>query len=235
MKEFVEKFRQNGVYLLKNVEVARPSHMGKVVQPIVRFKVKNTRPVLYFCRTQNSLSGDRLDLYRLNGKSQFADVDHTPHQNLHASPCREGVWCYPHDFRVEDFVFLGVEDGVGNVTTYWGSGGIFIDSKRCKELMDKWEKEAIKQGHFTPEINPLYKSKLERQQREAKDFFGNTIKIGDKVAYVKLSGYQHIRIGVIRNITDRSVSIERERGESWKERYVCSPTYVIKCPEGFKG
>ena len=221
-------WKENGIYLLKNEEVAMVRDWTGKVYPI-KWKVKNIRPILYFCTIERHFEYARIVLRLINPSSQFTDkTTHAPHYRIYVEYYANGKVYYGslnnQLFSSDDFTFLGIEESIK--PDYWGGFNTSVD-----KAMKKWEEVATLQGHFTPRINPDYKSKKERALATHKDFFGQEVKVGDQVAYVILSSYQRIHTGVVSNITDKSFVIKAGIGPGF---YAAPHDYVIKCPEGYE-
>lgn len=229
MEHVETPWKENGIYLLKNEGVVSVRDYKGNVYPI-KWKVKNIRPILYFCTVKHPYSNQtRVDLRLINPISQFTDkTTHAPNYRIYIDYYTNGTVYYGNlnnqPFGSDDFIFLGEERSIK--PDYWGGFTTSVD-----KVMKKWEEVATLQGHFTPRINPDYKSKKERALLTHKDFFGQDVKVGDWVAYTILSSYQRIHTGFVFNITDKSFVIKQGKGPGF---YVAPHNFVIKCPEGYE-
>lgn len=220
-------FVHHGIYLLKNEEVFQKSNWNYNLQKSVpspwEFKTKGTHPILCLCSVENQSGwytnppATVVRMYILNPDSQFANkTDKAPFSSLTVVFVQGEYRDEKPAFREENFMYCGTETDIQQ--TWYG-----IRNKN--EIFKRWEENVIQNGWFTPELNPKFKSKAEKQRATAQDFFGNTVKIGDKVAYVVLSGYQHFTTGSVTRITDKSIVVDAH--------YAAPYGYVIKCPENF--
>lgn len=231
MEHVKTSWKENGIYLLKNEEVAmvRDYRTGNVYS--IKWKVKNIRPILYFCTVEHPyFNQTRVVLRLINPISQFTDkTTHAPHYRLYVDYYANGKVYYGslnnQPFSSDDFTFLGEERSIK--PDYWGGFNTPVD-----KVMKKWEEVATLQGHFTPRTNPDYKSKKERALATHKDFFGQEVKVGDWVAYTILSSYQRIYTGIVVNITDKSFVIKQRKTDIGF--YAAPYNFVIKCPEGYE-
>lgn len=219
-------FEHHGIYLVKNEEPFQKNVWnGKAYEKTPwEFKTKMTHPLICLCKIEShgpyytNPAYDIVRMYVLNPYSQFANkTDKCPHMQLTVNICQGEISGNRKDFTEEDFMYCGTET---DVQYQWYS------IRNSTEIFKRWEENVIQNGWFTPQLNPKYKTKAEKQRNTAKDFFGNTVKVGDKVAYVVLSGYRQFTTGSVTNITDQSIVVDGGR-------YSAPYGYVIKCPEGF--
>lgn len=220
-------FVHHGIYLVKNEEPFQKNEWNRESQKYEKspweFKTKTTHPLLCVCKIEShgpyytTPAYGIVRMHILNPYSQFANkTDKCPHMQLTVNVCRGEISGNRKDFTEEDFMYCGTET---DVQYQW------YPIKNATEIFKRWEENVIQNGWFTPQLNPSYKTKAEKQRNTAKDFFGNTVKVGDKVAYVCLSGYRYISTGSVTNITDQSIVVDNH--------YAAPYEYVIKCPAGF--
>lgn len=209
----INDWKFGGIYLAKNPErVQQEENWVTHKKAPILFKVKNIRPILYICQNDPSLNPYRVCLTLINLDSQFMSKGNMPLESISIEYFKDGSEYNRHAISPDDFIYLGQEN-INAVADYWHGLGIHRD---VPDVLKRWEEVAIQKGYFTPSINPLYKSKKDKELTTAKDFFEVPIVVGDRVVYTLARYGRGLRVGIVTNITlenfviDSSVVVPHE-------------------------